>query len=153
MRVNHDGVVNACLAVLPGMRARGAGSLVLICSWAGRHVQPFTGAAYNASKHAVAAFAHTINMEEGAHGLRATAIMPGEVSTPILDGKDDAPTKGMRSRMLQPADVAATVRFALQAPPHVCLNEILVSPTWNRLFVPPEMQAARAEADRAAGLG
>ncbi|MDF2231593.1 SDR family NAD(P)-dependent oxidoreductase [Albimonas sp. CAU 1670] len=153
MDVNVDGVVNATLAVLPGMRARGGGALALICSWAGRHVQPFTGAAYNASKQAVAGFCHTVNMEEGANGVRACAIMPGEVSTPLLAAKDDAPTPGMRSRMLQPADVARAVRFALEQPAHVCVNEILVSPTWNRLFVPPGTQAARAEADRAAGLG
>ena len=153
MAVNAGGAMNAALAVLPGMRARGGGALAVICSWAGRHVQPFTGAAYNASKQAVSAFCHTLNMEEGANGVRACAVMPGEVSTPLLAAKDDAPTPGMRSRMLQPQDVARAVRFALEAPAHVCVNEILISPPWNRLYVPPEMQAARAEADRAAGQG
>ncbi|SFI51330.1 SDR family oxidoreductase [Albimonas pacifica] len=153
MAVNANGVINAALAVLPGMRSRGGGALAVICSWAGRHVQPFTGAAYNASKQAVSAFCHTLNMEEGANGIRACAILPGEVSTPLLAAKDDAPTPGMRSRMLQPQDVARAVRFALESPAHVCMNEILISPTWNRLYVPPGRQAARAEADRAAGLG
>ncbi|WP_339947332.1 SDR family NAD(P)-dependent oxidoreductase [uncultured Albimonas sp.] len=153
MDVNANGVVNAALAVLPGMRARGGGGMALICSWAGRHVQPFTGAAYNASKQAVSAFSHTLNMEEGANGIRACAIMPGEVSTPLLAAKDDAPTPGMRARMLQPRDVARAARFALESPPHVCVNEILISPSWNRLYVPAERQAAQAEADRAAGLG
>ena len=75
--VNLNGVTYGVLAVLPGMRARGAGTLILTSSWAGRHASRMTGAAYNASKHGVVALAHSINMENAAHGIRCTALMPG----------------------------------------------------------------------------
>jgi NADP-dependent 3-hydroxy acid dehydrogenase YdfG len=37
--------------------------------------------------------------------------------------------------MLQSEDLGATIRFVATMPAHVCLNEILISPTWNRLNV------------------
>jgi NADP-dependent 3-hydroxy acid dehydrogenase YdfG len=38
------------------------------------------------------------------------------------------------ARMLQPADLGRAIRFVAEAPPHVCVNEIVVTPTWNRFF-------------------
>ena len=43
--------------------------------------------------------------------------------------------------MLQPQDLGDIVRFIAEAHPRVCLNEILVSPTWNRLFVADDPRA------------
>ncbi len=37
--------------------------------------------------------------------------------------------------MLRPEDVGRVIRFVAEAPAHVCLNEIVVSPTWNRLIL------------------
>ena len=37
--------------------------------------------------------------------------------------------------MLKPEDLGATIRFVAEMPAHVCVNEILISPTWNRLFL------------------
>lgn len=132
--VNLNGVMYGVLAVLPGMRAKGAGTLILTSSWAGRHAARLTGAAYNASKHGVVALAHSINMENGEHGIRCTALMPGEVNTPILDGRPVPVPEAEKARMLQPDDLGAIVRYIAEAPPHVCLNEVLISPTWNRIF-------------------
>jgi NADP-dependent 3-hydroxy acid dehydrogenase YdfG len=73
-------------------------------------------------------------MEEGANGLRATVIMPGEVATPLLRKRPVAPSKEEMERMLQPEDLGATIRFVAELPPRVCVNEILISPTWNRVF-------------------
>ena len=49
--------------------------------------------------------------------------------------------------MLRPEDVASAVLFAANAPPAVCINEIVVSPVWNRIYLEPErlMPAKRAE--------
>ncbi|WP_319825620.1 SDR family oxidoreductase [Thalassovita sp.] len=132
--VNLNGVMYGVLAVLPGMRAKGAGTLILTSSWAGRHAARLTGAAYNASKHGVVALAHSINMENGEHGIRCTALMPGEVNTPILDRRPVPVPAEEKARMLQPDDLGAIVRYIAEAPPHVCLNEVLISPTWNRIF-------------------
>ncbi|MGA1234114.1 MAG: SDR family oxidoreductase, partial [Lutimaribacter sp.] len=133
--VNLNGVTNGVLAVLPGMRAQGQGTLILTSSWAGRHPSRVTGPAYSASKHAVVALSHSINQEEGRNGIRCTALMPGEVATPILKHRPKPPSPEDVARMLKSEDLGAIVRYIAEAPPHVCLNEILISPTWNRSFV------------------
>lgn len=132
--VNLNGVYYPAHAVLPGMKARGGGQLILISSWAGRYPGRLTGAAYNATKRAVIALSETINEEGGAHGIRSTVIMPGEVATDILDSRPNPPSAEERARMLQVDDLAATVRFVAEMPPHACINEVLISPTWNRFY-------------------
>ncbi|MEO0679858.1 MAG: SDR family NAD(P)-dependent oxidoreductase [Pseudomonadota bacterium] len=133
--VNVNGVMNTTLAVLPHMRAAGGGTIMMVSSWAGRHASKLTGPAYNASKHAVVALSHSINQEEAVNGVRCCVIMPGEVATPILDKRPRPPSAEERARMLQAEDLGRVVRFVAESPAHVCLNEILISPTHNRLFV------------------
>ena len=133
--VNLNGVMNGILAVLPGMRRQGQGTLILTSSWAGRHPSRLTGPAYSASKHAVVALSHSINQEEGRNGIRCTALMPGEVATPILKHRPKPPSPEDVARMLKSEGLGAIVRYIAEAPPHVCLNEILISPTWNRSFM------------------
>lgn len=132
--VNLDGLFYAARAVLPGMRANGGGTVILVSSWAGRYATRLTGAAYNATKRAVIALNETINDEEGGNGIRSTVIMPGEVATDILKSRPNPPPERELARMLQADDLAATIRFVAEMPPHVCLNEILISPTWNRFY-------------------
>lgn len=132
--VNMNGLMACILGVLPGMRARGDGLLILISSWAGRHASLLTGSAYNATKHAVVALSHSINLEEGRNGVRSCVIMPGEVATPIMKRRPVPPSDEEMARMLQAEDLGRTIRFVAEAPPHCCVNEILISPTWNRIL-------------------
>jgi NADP-dependent 3-hydroxy acid dehydrogenase YdfG len=37
--------------------------------------------------------------------------------------------------MLQPEDLGRTIRWVVEQPPHLCVNEILISPTWNRIYL------------------
>jgi NADP-dependent 3-hydroxy acid dehydrogenase YdfG len=130
--VNLNGMFYPLRAVLAGMRERGDGLVILISSWAGRYATTLTGAAYNATKRAVIALGETINAEEGGNGIRASVIMPAEVATDILKTRPKPPAEAEMARMLQVTDLAETIRFVAEAPAHVCLNEILISPTWNR---------------------
>ncbi len=132
--INLNGVMNGILAVLPQMRSKGAGTLILTSSWAGRHPSRLTGPAYSASKHAVVALSHSINQEEGVNGVRCTVIMPGEVATPIMLSRPKPPSADDLAKMLQADDLGDMVRYIAEAPPHVCINEVLISPTWNRAF-------------------
>ncbi len=133
--INLDGTFNAVHAVLPAMRAQNGGLIINISSWAGVHHPKFTGAAYNSSKHAVTALTETINMEECMNGIRACAICPGEVATPIMDRRPLPPSVEDRARMLQPEDLGATIRFVAEMPAHACINQLIISPTWNRSYV------------------
>jgi NADP-dependent 3-hydroxy acid dehydrogenase YdfG len=133
--VNLDGALYCIHAVLPGMRAQGSGLVINIASWAGKDYLYFTGAAYTASKHALVALTMSLNIEEGRNGIRATAISPGEVATPILKHRPVPPSDTEIGRMLQPDDLGRTIRFVAEMPPHVTINEILIGPTWNRMFL------------------
>lgn len=133
--VNLSGMFYCCHAVIEGMRRRGAGTIINFASWAGRHAGFFTGPAYNASKRAVLALTESINIEEGLNGLRATSIVPEEVSTPLANMRPVPPTGEERARMLIPEDVARAVVFVAELPPRVCINELVISPTWNRSYL------------------
>ena len=109
--------------------------MINVSSWAGVFHPKLTGAAYNGSKHAVTAMTETINMEECANGIRACAICPAEVATPILDRRPVPPSaRGSRAH--------AAARGPGQYHPfhrrdaaHACINQVIISPTWNRMYI------------------
>ena len=133
--INLNGAFYCMHAVLPGMRDKGAGTIINISSWAGRFASALTGAAYGASKHAMAAMTMSVAMEECANGIRACAIYPGETATPILVNRPTPPSAQDLARMLQPEDVAAAVDFVIALPARATVNELVISPTWNRAFL------------------
>ncbi len=133
--VNLGGVFHAVKAVLPGMRERRDGVIVVVSSWIGRRVERVAGVAYAATKQGLAGFCEALNMEEGENGIRCTCLYPGEVDTEVIDSRPNPPPRAVRDLMLKAADVGAVIRFVAEQPPHVCLNEITVSPTVNRLHL------------------
>ena len=135
IRINLDGSYYCIAAVLPSMRERRDGLVINISSWSGRFDTYMTGPAYNAAKHAVIAMTAHLNQEECVNGIRACAICPAEVATPIMDKRPIPPSAEDRAKMLQPDDLGRTIRFVAEMPPHACVNEILISPTWNRIFL------------------
>jgi NADP-dependent 3-hydroxy acid dehydrogenase YdfG len=94
-----------------------------------------TGPAYTASKAGMIALTHSLNIEEGVNGIRATAICPGEVATPILKSRPVEPSAEDKARMLQEEDLGRTIRFVAELPPHVCINELVITPVFNRIYV------------------
>jgi len=133
--VNLNGALYCMIAVLPAMRAQKGGLVINISSWLGRWVGYLGGVAYGASKHALATITHHLNLEEGMHGIRGCVIYPGEVATPMLKKRPVPPAQEDIDRMLRPEDLGRTIRFVAEMPPHVCLNEIVITPTWNRLLL------------------
>src|SRR6185437_1709696 len=135
VEINLNGVLYCMRAVLPAMRAQKDGLIINVSSWAGRHVSKMPGPAYTTTKHAVLALTHSFNMEECVNGLRACCLMPGEVATPILKLRPIVPSEEEQARMLQVEDLGRTIAFVASLPPRVCVNEVLISPTWNRGFI------------------
>ena len=135
VEINLNGVLYCMRAVLPAMRAQQDGCIINVASWAGRHVSKMPGPAYTATKHAVLALTHSFNMDECVNGLRACCLSPGEVATPILKMRPVVPSEKEQARMLQAEDLGRIIAFVASMPPRVCMNEILVSPTWNGSFV------------------
>jgi NADP-dependent 3-hydroxy acid dehydrogenase YdfG len=131
---NLSGPFYATAAVLPIMRKQKRGLIIQISSWAGVYVSPLTGPAYSVSKHGLVALSESLNQEECVNGIRSCCICPGEVATPILDKRPVPVTEADKARMLQADDLGETILFVARMPTHVCLNEILISPTWNRSY-------------------
>lgn len=130
--IDLDGAFYCCAAVVPVMRRQGGGLIINISSMAGKAVSPLTGPAYGAAKHALNAMTASLLIEERNNGIRATAICPGEVATPILDQRPVPVSDEDKARMLQSEDLGDLILYVAQQPPHVTLNEILITPTWNR---------------------
>lgn len=131
--INLSGATYCIAAVLPMMRRQQDGLVINISSWAGRFDTYLTGPAYSASKHGMVALNASLNIEECVNGIRACVICPAEVATPILKQRPKPPPDEDIARMLRPEDLGRTIRFVAEMPAHACVNEILISPTWNRL--------------------
>jgi NAD(P)-dependent dehydrogenase (short-subunit alcohol dehydrogenase family) len=110
------------------MRRQGAGTIVNIISEAGQRATAKAGAAYVASKFAVSGLTQSINWEEQKHGIRATALYPGDINTPLLDKRPVPPPLEGRKHLLQPEDVAACVLLAIELPFNAVVEELLLRP-------------------------
>lgn len=135
IQIDLNGAFYCTQAVLPAMRAQKDGLVINVSSWAGVRVSFLTGPAYNAAKHGMTAMTESLNMEECIHGIRATALCPGEVSTPIMDKRPVPMSAEDRAKMVQPEDMGETILYLARMPAHVCVNELVISPTWNRGYV------------------
>lgn len=82
MAVNLNGTFFTCRAAVPHL-LRARGNIVNVASTAATHGQPWA-AAYAASKGGVLALTHTIATDYAKQGLRANAVLPCDVSTPIF---------------------------------------------------------------------
>ena len=132
--VNIKGVLYCTGAVIPYLNAKKSGHIVNISSVAGRIVFP-AGSVYCATKHAVAAFSEGLRQEFSVRSnIRVTSIEPGVVATELNDTITDESLKGFveatkKMVALQAEDIANAILFAVESPPHMNVNEILIRPT------------------------
>ena len=112
VNVNLNGLVYCIKAVLPAMIEQKDGCIINVASWAGRHVTDLVGPAYTASKTAVIALTHELNIEQYKNGIRASVLCPGEVATDIMKQRPVPPTEEVMAKMLQSDDLGAA-RFPL----------------------------------------
>jgi NADP-dependent 3-hydroxy acid dehydrogenase YdfG len=127
--VNLNAAYYTTRAVLPGMRARGAGHLIYIGSVSGLFAD-VSGAAYQASKRGLLGLAHAIRLEEKENGIRTCVVCPGLVDTEILDRRPVKPSAETLAKALRPEDVAETVLAVARLHPRVCVPEMQVVPTY-----------------------
>jgi serine 3-dehydrogenase (NADP+) len=127
--VNLNGAFYATHAVLPSMRAAGAGHLIYISSISGV-ITDISGAAYQASKRGMLGMAHAIRMEEKQNNIRTSVICPGLVDTELLEQRPVKPDPETLAKALQPEDVAETILFVAKLPPRAAIPELHLMPTF-----------------------
>ena len=117
MAVNVRAIFLICRAVLPEMMERGEGIIVNIASVAGMVAFPGR-AAYTASKGAVIQLTRALTADYAKHGIRAVAVCPGIIETPMTKWRLDQPE--LRNALLErvpqhdigmPEDVANAVFY------------------------------------------
>jgi NAD(P)-dependent dehydrogenase (short-subunit alcohol dehydrogenase family) len=128
IETNLNGTFYCIHAFLPAMRTMKGGTIVNIISDAGILANAKAGGAYAASKFGVRGLTQAINFEQHQHGIRACAICPGDINTPLLEKRPTPPTKEAREKMLQPEDVAECVMLAINLPENVVIEELLLRP-------------------------
>ena len=115
---NVLGVAYSIRAALPHFKQENSGHFVVTSSVAGRRALP--GSLYSATKHAVTAMGEALRQEVAETAIKMTLVEPGMVDTPFFDN----PVSGG----LKAEDIARAVLYALDEPPHVDVNEILIRP-------------------------
>jgi NAD(P)-dependent dehydrogenase (short-subunit alcohol dehydrogenase family) len=128
MDANLNGAYYCVQVFLPQMRRQRSGTIVNIVSEAGKWASPKSGPAYVMSKFGQAGLNQSINAEERAHGIRACAIFPGDIDTPLLDKRPEPPSASAREKMLTAEDVAACVLLCIHLPPRAVVEELLLRP-------------------------
>ncbi len=128
--VNIHGVLNGIASVLPRFMTQQEGHVINVASIAAHLVVP-TAAVYCGTKHAVKAITEGLRLEHDE--IRATLISPGVVATElghdISDPSLAADLIEWRRKSLTPDAIARAVRFALEQPAGVDINEVIVRPT------------------------
>ncbi|MHA6764154.1 SDR family oxidoreductase [Streptacidiphilus sp. PAMC 29251] len=129
--VNLRGTLHGIAAVLPIMRAQGAGHVVNVASTSGYRVDP-TAAVYCATKFAVRALSEGLRQENTE--VRVTVVSPGFTRSELLDQGGDPQTRAAvraaAEQLAIPASaVADAIGFAIAQPDNVDVNELVVRPT------------------------
>lgn len=140
--LNLKGLINTTHAALPHLLAaagespRGCADVVNISSVAGRMARAGSGV-YNLTKHGVGAFSESFRQEFAERRVRSIVIEPGAVDTELTNHIREGIRDRVRERfhdiqVLEAADVADAIVYAVTRPAHVSLNEVLIRPTEQR---------------------
>jgi len=130
---NVKGLLYVSKAVLPFMIRQKKGHVINIGSTAGKEVYE-KGNVYCASKHAVDAITQAMRIDLLRHHIKVTAIHPGAAETEfsIVRFKGDSETAQKvydGFKPLSAQDVADVIYYTTTLPPHVCINDLVLTAT------------------------
>ena len=133
MHTNVDGLLYVSKAVLPYMIENKKGHIINIGSIAGKEVYE-NGNVYCASKFAVDAISKAMRIDLLKHAIKVTSINPGAVETEFSEVrfKGDKETAKAAYKGLTPltaGDIADAVYYCASLPPHVCINDLVITCT------------------------
>ena len=128
---NVKGLLYVSMMIMPIMQERKKGHIINIGSTAGKEVYR-NGNVYCASKHAVDALTKSMRIDLLPFGIKVTGICPGAAETEFalvrFDG-DSEKAKGVYNGYTPMAatDIAEVTWYAANAPPNLCLNDIVLT--------------------------
>ncbi len=133
INTNVKGLMYVSKAIVPYMVKRNQGHIINIGSIAGKEVYA-GGNAYCASKHAVDAISKAMRIDLLSHKIKVTAIHPGAAETEfsLVRFKGDAAKAAQTYEgftPLHPEDIADIIYYCATLPAHVCINDLVVTPT------------------------
>ncbi len=131
-KVNVEGVYRLTQSVLANMIDRGSGTVITVSSMAALTPGLLGGAPYSAAKAASLNMIRGMNTELAKLGVRACAIMPGEVDTPILENRPRPPDADDRSTMMMPEDIAQAIFLCAAMPQRTIVEQVVMMPTMRR---------------------
>jgi NADP-dependent 3-hydroxy acid dehydrogenase YdfG len=121
---NVHGLFYCTKAVLPQMKRQQLGHIVNISSIAGQTgIEKMAG--YCATKFAVKGFSQSLFKEVRNDGVKVTCLYPGSTQTNFFD---DIPGTEANSQMMQPADIASAIVYALETPPNFLVVDVEMRP-------------------------
>ncbi len=130
---NVKGLLYVTQNVIPGMIAAKKGHIINMSSIAGKEAY-MKGNVYCATKHAVDALTKSMRVDLLEHGIKVSSVDPGAAETEFslvrLKGdveKAKAVYKGFQPLVAE--DIAEIVYFVATRPAHVCINDLIVTPT------------------------
>jgi NADP-dependent 3-hydroxy acid dehydrogenase YdfG len=129
LAVNLTGAFHCTQAVLPAMRAAGGGLIIYISSIAAHVPDAVSGASYHAAKRGLIGLAHATRLEEKAHGIRTSVILPGLCRTELINKRPAPPPPEILARALEPEDVAEAVLAVARLHPRAVVPELELIPS------------------------
>jgi NADP-dependent 3-hydroxy acid dehydrogenase YdfG len=133
IETNVNGLMYMSKAVMPIMIARKQGHIINMGSIAGKEVYEF-GNGYNAAKFAVDALSKAMRADLLPFNIKVTNIAPGAAETEFslvrFKGDEEKAANIYKGYTpLTAADVADAVYYTASLPPHVCINDLVITPT------------------------
>jgi 3-hydroxy acid dehydrogenase / malonic semialdehyde reductase len=130
---NIKGLLYVSKLVIPFMKEQNSGHIINIASIAGKEIYQ-KGNVYCATKHAVDALSRAMRIDLLPYNIKVTNIAPGAAETEfsVVRYKGDTEKASKVYEGFQPltgTDIAEVIYFAASQPSHVCLNDIVITPT------------------------
>ncbi len=129
---NLIGTIYCTQAVMPAMLERDSGTIINVSSLAGVTPGLLGGMIYSAVKAAVINFTGHLNEEFKSTNVRASVVIPGEITTPLLDKRPVPPSADARRTMPGPDDVAEAIALIAGLPQNSSIPELVIRPTYQR---------------------
>lgn len=138
LRVNLTGQYNMFRAVFAPMRAQGEGLVINIISTAARNPSGVAGMAYQSAKFGMMGLGVSLNKEAWKFGIRTCNIFPDETNTEIMLKRPVRYSEEELAKILQPEDLAHTMKYVASLHPRASVHELVMYPTSPKTYTAAE---------------